>query len=216
MWDEARIVALMASALRTHAAALDAEHATLGVDALDELPLHPFLCAGLTAGGFGVLREQRYPASRGRARRSEGDRCDIVLTASPGAHLVDPLMAGTLFGERGVTPDEAFWLEVKVAAQYSVSDGWSRANPLYSGILLAQATADVAKLGREPGVAHAGLALVMFNSEEAVAAHDLSAWYRRCIERGLPVSAPIIERFAITDRIGNGVCTVALARVHQS
>lgn len=216
LWDDARIVSLLASGLRGRASELDAEGAPLGVDALDELPLHPILASGLSEGGLGVLREQRYPAARSRSRRSEGDRCDLVLTEQPGMHLTDPLMAGTLFGERGVSPEEALWLEVKVAAQFCVSDGWSRANPLYSGVMLGQTVADIRKLSTEPGIAHAGLVLVMFNSDETVAGHDLKAWYRRCIEQGLPISAPLAERFAITDRIGNGVCTAALVRVHHS
>lgn len=216
MWDDAFILKLMADALRARARELDEEHATLGVDALDELPLHPILAAGLEQGGLGVLREQRYPASRATPKRSLGDRCDIVLTPTHGEQLLDPLMGDTLFAGRGITPEDALWLEVKLAAQFCMSDGWSRANPLYSGIMLTQTAADIRKLSTEPGIAHAGLVLVMFNSDPAVGEHDLSVWYRRCIERGLPVSAPLAERFTLTDRIGNACCTVALARVHHS
>lgn len=216
MWDDALITLHVADALRERARELDDEHATLGIDALDELPLHPIIAQGLASTDYGVLREQRYPAGRATPRRSLGDRCDFVLTPSPGAQLIDPLMGDTLFAGKGVPPEDALWLEVKLAAQFCMSDGWSRANPLYSGIMLTQTVNDIRKLSAEPGIAHAGLVLVMFNSDLAIAEHDLSAWYRRGIEKGLPISAPIAERFAITDRIGNSVCTVALTRVHHS
>lgn len=216
MWDDALITLSLADALAHRARELDEEHATLGVDALDELPLHPILCAGLRSTPYGVLREQRYPASRATPKRSIGDRCDIVLTPIPDSHLTDPLQSGSLFAEQGVAPEDALWLEVKLAAQYCMSDGWSRANPLYSGVMLTQSMTDIRKLASEPVIAHAALILVMFNADRATASHDLSAWYQRCIEKGLPISAPITQRFAITDRIGNSACTVALTRVHQS
>ncbi|MCA9294821.1 MAG: hypothetical protein KDA20_13520 [Phycisphaerales bacterium] len=206
----------IADALRARAHELDEEHATLGIDALDELPLHPILCAGLETTGLGVLREQRYPASRAVPKRSIGDRCDIVLIRAPDTHLTDPLQSGTLFAEQGVAPEDALWLEVKLAAQFAMSDGWSRANPLYSGVMLTQTMADIRKLASESAIHHAALVLIMFNTDEPIASHDLSAWYQRCIERGLPISAPITHRFAITDRIGNAVATIALVRVHQS
>lgn len=216
MWDDTLITRHIADAIRDHAHELDTEHATLGVDALDELNLHPILAQGLARTGYGVLREQRYPAARATPKRSTGDRCDFVLTPEPDAPLTDPLITGTLFPDRGIPPEDALWLELKLAAQFAMSAGWSRANPLYSGIMLTQTVRDIRKLADEPGIRHAALILVMFNADHATADHDLSAWYRRAIEKGCPISAPLRQHFDITNRIGNSVCTAALIRVHQS
>ena len=81
MWSIADIADSLEAGLRADAAALDAEHAVYGLDARDELALHPLVASWLNHAGFGVHREQRYPADRPRTSRiSEGERCDFVLT----------------------------------------------------------------------------------------------------------------------------------------
>ncbi len=215
MWDLGLILSACAEALRDAARRLDEEQAALGIDALDELEIHPILRRGLVAAGFGVIAEQRYPQAGARPRRSEGDRCDIVLTEHQGEHLIDPLASHTLFGERGVEPEAALWLEVKVVGQFSITDGMARANPGYTSGLLSALTADVRKLASDDRIAHGAALLVLFNSDERIAEHDLGQWTRSAIERGLPISSPLCERFAISDRIGNGVATVALVQTHH-
>lgn len=92
---------------------LAAQQAVRGLDALDEIDLHPVLAAAVESVGCGVLREVCYPGEalaaarpRGRRpRRSERERCDLVLTPLPGQRLADPVQAlieqdraaGTLF-----------------------------------------------------------------------------------------------------------------------
>lgn len=215
MWDLGLILGACADALRERARAFDAEHAPLGLDALDELAVHPLLAGALSGAGFGVLREQRYPAGAARTRRSEGDRCDIVLTEAPGPGLRDPLLAGTLFGAKGVDPDQALWLEVKVVGQFAVTDGVSRSNPGYSGGLLHSLMNDVRKLAAEPGIAHGAALLTLYTVDQATAQHDLGQWTRIAIEKGLPISSPLTSGFALTDRIGNGYATVALIQAHH-
>lgn len=215
MWDLGLILSSCARALADAARGLDEEQAALGIDALDELAIHPMLRRGLADAGFGVLCEQRYPGVASRPRRSEGDRCDIVLTEQPGEHLADPLAGHTLFGSRGVAPQDALWLEVKVVGQCAITDGMARQNPGYSSGLLTSLTADVRKLASDDRIAHGAALLVLFNSDQQVAEHDIGQWTRAAIARGLPISSPLCERFSITDRIGNGVVTVALVQVHH-
>ena len=62
MWDLGLILNACASALKVAARNLDEEQATLGIDALEELEIHPILRAGLEQAGFGVLAEQRLMA----------------------------------------------------------------------------------------------------------------------------------------------------------
>jgi hypothetical protein len=215
VFDLDHIADLLERALADAAHQADLEQSPLGIDALDELAVHPLLHAALRSDSLGVHPEQRYPADRAKPNRSEGERCDIVITENPSDHLADPLSAGTLFAHRGVPAEDALWLEVKVIGQFSVHDGIARPNPQYSSRLLNEAMRDIRKLAADDAIAHAALALILFNENEPTARHDLEAWLDRALSKSLPISAPIISRFAVTDRIGNAVCTIALFRVHR-
>ena len=187
-------------------AACDAEQAVYGLDCLDEVTLHRNIEQGFHGAGFGVYREQRYPGDRRRRSLSEGERCDFVLTPD-GRPLMKEEAKGTLFD----SPDalelsEAFWLEVKIVSQFTV-DGPNRN---YTSQLLATVRQDIAKLSKDSGILRAGLLLVMFVRDQRVADHDLRIWQDRCLERGLPIGAPAIRSFAITDRHGNALCAIAV------
>ena len=192
-----------AEGLREEAARRDAEQSPYGVDALDEVSLHPLLASGIEQTGCRVLREQRLPRGRGRAKRSEGARCDLVVLPEGEEALVDPLMAGTLFGDRGAAPEEAVWLEVKAIHQFALVQGVAGPNPRYSALWLREAVEDVGKLSRESALLRRGLLLVAFASDERVLEHDLAAWAHRCLDRGIPINAPVRTTFPITERIGN-------------
>lgn len=216
MWDLGLVLSAASEAIERETRRLDEEQAALGVDALDELRVHPLVRDGLARAGFGVLAEQRYPAAARRPRRSEGDRCDIVLTDRPGIGLLDPLASGTLFGGRGVRAHEAFWLEMKVVGQFALIDGEARANPGYSSGLLRALSSDVRKLSSDEGITRSGALLVLFNADEATARHDLEEWTKRAVTLGLPISSPLAVRFPISDRIGNAAATVALIETHRA
>ncbi len=219
-WDYALLVELAASGLAREAQRLAADQSVRGIDAVGEILLHPLLRAGIASGPYRVLAEERYPPSRSKKRRSEGERCDFVVIDTRDApdahHLVDPLAAGTLFGSRGADPEQALWVEVKVVHQWMLFDGGIRANPAYSSLLLREATSDVRKLSKERGISAAAVLIVMFTDTAATAQHDLGEWHKRCVLMGLPVSVPFVQQFAITDRLGNGSCSVALAPVHRA
>ncbi len=216
MWDFDSICTVSASALRALAKQRDAEHSPYGVDALDELSLHRVLTDGLSVAGYLALTEQRYPDHRARPRRSAGDRCDIVLVRDPSAHLLDPLAADTLFGLRGADPADACWIEVKVAHQHALTDGVAGPSRAYTGQLLTEAIADLRKLARDRVLTFAALLLVVFNTDEPTAEHDLAAWLGRCLDHDLPIRTPSVERFGITDRIGNSVCTAAAVPIRAT
>ena len=184
----------------------DLEQAVYGFDQLDELGLHPVLHTALADAGYGVWPEQRYPGDRINPKRSEGKRCDIVLTDS-GVPLRDSQLRGTLFDtDEACDPEQAYWLEVKTVAQFDRNGPF----PRYSAELLAPVTADVRKLQNDPLIRHAGLLLVLFTADRRIAEHDVAAWHQRCLDRGLLVSAPAVRGLEITDRIGNGYCTAAV------
>ena len=212
MWDFEVVVEAAADGLRAERDRLEEEQGVLGIDALTELQVHPVLRAGLEAVGA-VQAEVRYPSGGAKSRRSEGERCDIVLAPAGREVMVDA--PAPLFGDRLVDPEDALWLEVKVVAQHVLYDGYARANRNYASELLQAVTADITKLSREERIVHAGVLLVLFAEDEAIAMHDLGAWHRRAVEKGRAVSVPVSVGIAIPDLIGNGWCAVALARVHR-
>jgi hypothetical protein len=213
MDDWTAIVESAADGVREGAARRDEEQSPYGVDALEEVALHPILVSGIERSGRRCLREQRLPTGRARAKRSEGTRCDLVVLPPGETELTDPLMAGTLFAGRGAAPEEAVWLEVKAIHQFALVNGVASANPRYSALWLREATADVAKLAGESELLRRGLLLVVFAADERTFDHDLGAWAHRCLDRGIPIGALARRSFPITERIGNRVCGVVVVEV---
>jgi hypothetical protein len=205
-WSTADLADAIAAGLERAARRVDREQAVSGLDALDEVGLHPVLERALHRGGWGVAREQRYPAERRRRRESEGERCDFVLTPDR-RPLVSTDAQATLFAPaNAVLLEDAFWLEVKVVHQFLMEG----ANSGYSSQLLSTVRGDVTKLSKDPGILHAALLIVLFVRDAAVAHHDLRIWQDRCLERALPIKAPSIREVTITDRLGNGCCVCAV------
>ena len=84
-----------------------------------------------------------------------------------------PEAAATLFrDDHAVSLEDAFWLEVKVVAQFT-EEG---ANARYSSQLLSTVQDDIAKLSRDRGILHAGLLIVLFTANAEIADHDLGIW----------------------------------------
>lgn len=186
----------------------DAEQAVDGLDALDELGLQPIIADALQSAGYGVHREQRYPADRAisRSRLSTGERCDFVLTAE-GKSLVVEDSRGTLFDPLDAVPlDEAFWLEVKVVSQFTREGP----NTNYASQLLSAVRKDVTKLAKDQGILRAALLIVLFVDSQQVADHDLGVWQDKCLERGLPIGAPAMRGIPINNRHGNSLCVIAV------
>jgi hypothetical protein len=212
-WDVVEIVESVADHLRARARADDVEQAVYSIDALEELQLHPLIQQGLRAAGFGVWPEQRYPGDRMSRRRSEGRRCDIVLTPD-GLPLAEPDAEATLFAdERAVPLAAAFWLEIKAVSQYY--PGGPSGPGGYSGKLMQPPASDIRKLAGDHLLYHAGVMIVLFTADAQIARHDLAVWERRALDKGYGVAPPILRMFQINDRLGNGCCSVALFPVRR-
>ncbi len=207
-WSTPDIADAIALGLQRRAADDDLEQAVYGFDRLDELGLHPLIRDALDQAGYGTWPEQRYPDAWDNTRRSEGKRCDLVITPPPGdVPLRDPQVRGTLFDTlTAVDPQDAYWLEIKSVAQFETTGPFAR----YSAELFSPVVDDVKKLWTDSVIRHAGLLLMMMTGDEATATHDLTAWHRRCLDRGYPVAVPVVRGVPITDRIGNAFCAVAL------
>ena len=187
------------------AQARDQEQAVIGLDGEDELALHPLLADALHAAEYGAHREVHYPGVRDRGSARDGERCDLVLTTE-GRPLRPRADRATLFDDPdAVEPEHAFWLEVKVVAQFRASGP----NRQYSSQLLSVVSSDLRKLGSDPAIRAAALAVILFTREEAVAIHDLAVWQQRCLEKGHALGVPSVRGFPITDRIGTGQIATA-------
>jgi len=205
-WSTADIADAVEAGLRARGQADNLEQAVYGFDHLDELGLHPLIHQALRDAGYGVWPEQRYPTDWVKQKRSEGKRCDIVLTPSH-QPLREQQVKGTLFDTPDkCDPQEAYWLEVKTVAQYEKTGPFTR----YSAELLSPVAADVKKLWNDGLIYHSGLLLVLFTADQEVAEHDLAAWHKRCLEKGYPVAAPASRGFDITERTGNSRCSIAV------
>ena len=199
-------------ALAAEAERLDAEQSPHGIDAHDEVGLHPLLGRGLADAGYGVYPEQVYPQESRPRHRRDCERCDLVLTPSE-RELHEPWREPTLFDAPDpVALDDAFWLEVKVVAQHTPEGP----NGRYSTQLLTDASQDVEKLSRSPGIFQSALLIVLFAHDQDTAAHDLAAWLDHCLRHGLSVQSPSVRSFAITDRIGNRRCALGVYPVRPA
>ncbi len=223
----AQILQAIASVLERVEAELKAEQAVRGLDMLDELRLHRLIAGGLESSAWGVLREVPYPTPPSRrARRSERDRCDLVLTPRSGQCIRDEVdiarqedaRAATLFArvapcpeEHGATidPREAIWIEVKTTGQFTCRDGVGGPNRSYASDLITGPSTDVRKLAADPGIQQGVAVLVMFTPSERSARHDLTAAAHRMLDCGVPLLTYELVAIPILDRIGNSVCVVA-------
>src|SRR4051794_13477575 len=109
VWNPTSLVDAAMAGLCAERDALELEQAVKGLDAYDELRLHPVLARAFAAGGHDAQGEQRYPADAQRRRKSESRRCDLVLTP-PGEPLLppqDPRQPQLFAPEHGTTPEDA-------------------------------------------------------------------------------------------------------------
>lgn len=203
-WEE--VAEAIAEGLRRASEDVELEQAVRGLDARAELELHPLLHAGLRARGYGVTAEVRFPRERGKRRRTEGSRCDMVVTPG-GSPLADAAAQQELFAPReAVAAADAAWIEVKVVAQHR-EGGPHRG---YAQALQHPVWGDVEKLAGDPEIREAAVLLVLFTADAEVAAHDLGVWAARASLRGLDLLPRIERTIEIGDRLGNRACTVAL------
>ncbi len=211
MWSGADIADAVEASLHAESKRRDDEQAVRGIDALDELELHPILARGFASCGFGVWDEQRFPADRRKRDHSEGERCDLVLTPG-GRDLAAPDREPSLFDAPDpLALEDAYWLEVKTVCQFALEGP----NPGYASALMTAVRGDVAKLAGDPAIKHAGCLVIVFAADDRVASHDIDVALLGGLDRGLPLGSPYRRCFAITDRHGNAVCAFVLIPVEQ-
>jgi len=231
MWRVSDIAGCIADGIGSGDRALIEEQSVLGLDARREIDLHPLIADSVGDLGLGVDREVLYPGEHTRAvRKSARARCDLVLLPELGQQLEDPAQEqavlaaseGTLFA--GVAHDmhageptavtvgagEAYWLEVKAVAQHAYVDGVPAPNRAYATQIVKGVMDDVIKLASDPSIWHAGVLLLLFAENEAIAHHDLAAAAHAMLSDDVPIGTPEIAGTPIEDRAGNAWCGVGL------
>lgn len=194
--------------LNTAERELRQEQAVYGLDVKEEREIQSLLAERLKTH-YEVAREVHYPSTQGR-KLSHRPRCDLVLT--PKDHPLDPseLPEQTLFTpppQLYCKPMDALWLEVKVAYQFR--EGGIRHGG-YGAQWRQKVVADLQKMEAEPMIREAGLVLVVFNESQSILDKDLELFEDVLAMKEVLAGFRQVRSFPILDRIGHGLCTVAV------
>lgn len=205
MWDFCTLADRMGETIARAEAELRLEQAVYGLDARDEQGVQTLLAEGLK-NHYEVAREVHYPSSAG-AKRTHRQRCDIVLTPKGRALKLD-WVPPTLFDPANLAnPDEALWLEIKVAFQFREG---GEIHGGYGAQWRTSVVSDLRKMEAEELIKHAGLALVVFNESQQILDKDLELFENVLAMKEVLAGFRQVRTVPILDRIGHKVCSIAL------
>ena len=129
--------------------------------------------------------------------------------APPSLPAPPPSLPAPLF-DLPISPDDAFWLEVKVIGQFTISRGITCPNRSYATELVTAVYSDCFKLASDPVILRGGLLLILHAQDQRTARHDLDIAIQQAWSRGSSCRTPLVDGFPLNDRIGNTWATVAL------
>jgi hypothetical protein len=198
-WDFSRVADALAVTLSSLESDLQAEQAPHGLDAWEERRFHDSLAIGL-ATHFEVAREVHYPSTAGW-KLPHRQRCDLALTP-----LGFPLRREETLPLPLCAPENALWLEVKLAHQF-VEGG--RSNRGYSG-QWREVLGDLRKMCAEPSFRSAALVLIVFTADLPMLDHDLAGFNAVLEREAIRPEGRHVRSVPITERIGHSLVTVAL------
>ncbi|HEY7087113.1 MAG TPA: hypothetical protein VH518_03430 [Tepidisphaeraceae bacterium] len=205
MWDFSTVADYLGEVISRAESDLRLEQAVYGLDSRDELTVHTMLADGLRAH-YEVAREVHYPSSVGR-KLTHRQRCDLVLTPM-GRPLRLDSAPPTLFDPANMAgPDEALWLEVKVAYQFR--EGGARHGG-YGAQWRTNVVEDLRKMEAESLIREAGLVLIVFNESQQILEKDLELFESVLAQKEVLAGFRQVRSVPILDRIGHKVCTAAL------
>jgi hypothetical protein len=205
MWDYAELADYLRDCVQTAEDELRLEQAVHGLDARDEIALQTLLAESLKKF-YEVAREVHYPSSAGQ-KQPHRQRCDLVLTAL-GHPLRLDIAPPTLFDSPNlVPPDQALWLEVKIAYQFR--EGNQRHGG-YGSQWRNAVVSDLRKMEAEPLIREAGLLLIVFNESQTILDKDLELFETVLAQKEVLAGFRHVRSVEILDRIGHHLCTIAL------
>ena len=186
-------------------AALQLEQAVYGLDSREELSLHQLLAEGLRKF-YDVAREVHYPSSAGN-KLTHRKRCDIVLTPRGKPLRLDRSPPSLFDAPDLASPEEALWLEVKVAYQFR--EGGVR-HMGYGAQWRSAVVEDLRKMEAEEKIREAGLLLIVFNESRAILDKDLDLFETVLMQKEVLAGFRQVRTVGILDRVGHQICTIAL------
>jgi hypothetical protein len=104
-------------------------------------------------------------------------------------------------------PDEALWLEVKVAYQFR--EGGVRHGG-YGAQWRTRVVEDLQKMEADPLIKSAGLVLIVFNESQQILDKDLELFENVLAMKEVLAGFRHVRSVPILDRIGHRLCSVAL------
>jgi hypothetical protein len=204
-WDFSTLADQLGAIIQHAENDLRLEQAVYGLDARDEMQIQELLAEGLKAH-YEVAREVHYPSSAGN-KLTHRQRCDIVLSKQ-GRPLRLDRAPPTLFDAPDLAgPDEALWLEVKVAYQFR--EGGLRHGG-YGAQWRTAVVDDLRKMESEQLIREAGLLLVVFNESPQILEKDLELFETVLMQKEVLAGFRQVRTVHILDRIGHQLCTTAL------
>lgn len=204
-WDFSELADRLRDGLQSAENALRLEQAVYGLDARDELSLQALLAQQLSSA-YEVAREVHYPSTAGK-RLTHRPRCDLVLSPR-GRPLKLDHAPSTLFDPPDLAaPEEALWLEVKIAYQFREG---GRRHAGYSGQWRSAIVEDVRKMEADERIREAGLVLIVFNESQDVLSKDLELFEDVLAQKEVLAGFRQVRSVDIWDRIGHRLCTVAV------
>jgi hypothetical protein len=204
-WNLVELADRLRELIAAAEAELRLEQAVYGLDVRDERQLQSLLAERLKAH-YEVAREVHYPSTVGR-KLTHRQRCDVVLTPK-GRELRLDRAPPTLFDSPDLaSPEEALWLEVKVAYQFR--EGGVR-HAGYGSQWRNAVVEDLRKMEADARILEAGLVLIVFNESTAVLEKDLELFEDVLARKEVLAGFRQVRSVEITDRIGHRLCTVAV------
>jgi len=204
-WDFSTVADEIAAVIARAESDLRLEQAVYGLDARDELAIQSLIADGLKSR-YEVAREVHYPSSSGN-KLTHRQRCDIVLTPLGQALQLDHAPA-TLFDPPDLAkPEQALWLEVKVAYQFR--EGGAR-HAGYGAQWRSAVVDDLRKMEGEERIREAGLLLIVFNESQEILEKDLELFELGLMQKEVLAGFRQVRSVPILDRIGHHLCTAAL------
>src|SRR5580700_5813941 len=201
-WDFAELIDRLHQILLKAENDLRLEQAVYGLDVRDERALQTLLADRLSPF-YEVAREVHYPSTVGK-KLSHRQRCDMVLTPR-GRPLRLDSAPPTLFDPSNLAPpEEALWLEVKIAYQFREGGA---PHSGYGAQWRTAVVADLRKMDAEPRISEAGLLLLVFNESRQVLEKDLELFEDVLALKEVLAGFRQVRSVEILDRIGHKLCT---------
>lgn len=204
-WDFSTIADHLHQSLQQAEADLRLEQAVYGLDAQDERTLQTLL-AGRMNQWYAVAREVHYPSSAGR-KLTHRQRCDLVISPKGRPLKLDSAPPSLFDPPNQCPPQEALWLEVKVACQFR--EGGVRHSG-YGAQWRNAVVEDLRKMESDELIREAGLLVVVFNESEEILHKDLDLFETVLAQKEVLAGFRQVRSTPIWERMGHRLCTVAL------